>query len=385
MSRPVALADLAEDLLWPRLLLIPTIALRPASITIGFFALLLAGLIGDLTRLWQSPEVLPMSSLVWAQLSRAVPGFFSLLWQGIVSADPDRIRDAFSMLGRIPQILWYAHKWGTLLAIPMATVLLIAGGAISRIAACDFAHGVRLPWVDALGFAVKRWHSLILCFLGPVLLALLAYSFIAAGGWALFSMNWTQWAGAILFPVALVAAAFAVALLTLTTLGAPLMVPAVACENADAIEAMQRAFAYVPARPIRSFWYAVVALATGCVATAVAVALCVAVAKFAESASVAWIKQPPPGLGGNNETGFTSFVLRLWIGVPLLIGAAYGMSLIFSGCTVFYLLLRRVIDGQAISDIWMPGMARGTLAPLEEPSGSPVDASVSVPKDESED
>lgn len=388
MSRPVSLSDLTEDLLWPKLLLVPGMALRPASVTIGFFALLIVGLVGDFSRFWKTSDVLPLSSLLLAQFKRATSAFGSGLWDGIMSADADRLREAFSTLLRTPQILWYAHPWTSLLAIPMIGILLIAAGAICRIAACEFAHSIRISWVEALGFALKRWFSLTSCILGPIMLILIVVFFISGGGWALFSLNWTQPIGALLYPLALIAAVIGVALFVLTILGAPLMIPAVACEGADGIEAMQRAFAYVPAKPIRYAIYVILLLAVGLVAVAVATAICSGINSFAANAAVAWVKQNPPGLDGRAtvDGGFTSFMLRLWISVPLLVAAAYAMSVIFTSCTVLYLLLRKVIDGQAVADIWVPGLIPGTAAPTDGKLGAnPVDPSVSQAEAEQED
>lgn len=380
MSRPISLADLTEDLLWPRLLRIPALALRPASITLGFFGLLLASLIGELSRVWRPANSLSVGTLLDDELERGASGFWREFVRGIQTADGSAFHEAFAAIVRIPRALWDEFSWGSLIGIVALAILLIAGGAIARIAACDFAHGVRISWVEALGFALKRWASLIFCFAGPLLAATVVYAAIAAGGFAFFSSTWTDEIGAVLFALALLGATLAVALLVLTLLGAPLLVPAVACEGADAIEAMQRAFAYVPARPLRYGLYALLSFFVGMLAIAVAVAVATGVTTFALSAAGAWAKAPPRPLLEPLSTphGFTEQVLRLWIGLPVAIAGAYAFSIVFTGCTVIYLLLRRVVDGQAITDIWVPGVLPGTAIPTDSGAGvSPVDASVS--------
>jgi hypothetical protein len=54
-----------------------------------------------------------------------------------------------------------------------------------------------------------------------------------------------------------------------------------------------------------------------------------------------------------------------------MLATAYAMSVVFTGLTIVYLLLRRVVDGQHISDIWMPGLLPGTVA-TREPSTAPA-------------
>ncbi|MBS0188970.1 MAG: hypothetical protein JSS51_12960 [Planctomycetes bacterium] len=380
LARPISLADLTEDLLWPRLLRIPAMALRPASITIGFFGMLAAALVGDIARLWRAPSSVSLSTLLSDELERAFSIFSREGMRGLQTADGSAVQNAFSGFFRIPRVLWDQFSWGSLLALISITLILIAGGAVSRIAACEFAHGVRISWVEALGFALRRWSSLLFSFLGPLLAALFIYACVAAAGWVFFSYGWTQIIGAVLFFLAMLASALAVCLIVLTILGAPLLVPAVTCESADAIEAMQRAYAYVPAKPLRYLLYVVLAVIVGGVAVAIGTALCSGITSFSLSAAGAWAKQPPrlfayPMTPANSPS---EWVLRLWMGVPLAIAAAYGFSVVFTGCTVIYLLLRRVVDGQALSDIWVPGVLPGTAMPTDPAAGAaPADASAS--------
>lgn len=380
MSRPIALADLTEDLLWPKLLRVPALALRPASITIGFFGLLIASLVGDLSKLWRPANSLSVGTLLSDELERGASGFWRDLMRGIQTADGTALQSAFGWIVRIPRMLWEEFSWGSLIAFASIAVLLIAGGAVSRIAACDFAHGVRISWVEALGFAIRRWVSLVFCFAGPLLLVAIVYALLAAAGWTLFSIGWMQFIGAALFVFALLGATLAVALIVLTVLGAPLMIPAIACEGADAIEAMQRAYAYVPARPIRYALYVLLTLAVGMLAIAVAVAIASGITSFAMVATGAWVKEPPRLLMYplTPPANATEWMLKLWIGLPLAIAGAYAFSVLFTGCTVIYLVLRRVVDGQTITDIWVPGVVPGTAMPTDSSAGAnPTDASVS--------
>ncbi len=117
MSRPIALADLTEDLLWPKLLRVPAIALRPASITIGFFGLLIASLVGDLSKTWQPSNRLSVSTLLSDEMERGASGFWRDLMRGIQTADGAALQSAFAWVIRIPRILWEESSWGSLIAI----------------------------------------------------------------------------------------------------------------------------------------------------------------------------------------------------------------------------------------------------------------------------
>ncbi|MBY0113188.1 MAG: hypothetical protein K2Y21_10215 [Phycisphaerales bacterium] len=375
LSRPVALADLTDDLLWPKLLKVPRLALRPASIGIALFALLAADLISLVGNIGRKDNQIGLGSLMSDELLRGVRTLLGEVRDGLLVGDAGRVVEAFVPLVTLPRTLWQDFSWGALVAIPMAIVLLIGAGAICRIAACEIAHGLRLSWVDGLGFGLRKWRSLFLSIAGPALLAGAIFLGVAVFGWLLFSLSWTQWAGAVLFPVVLLAGLLGAILLVLTIVGAPLMAPAIACEGGDAIEGVQRAYAYVPSRPLRYVLYLAVLTLSGWVAVTLATALGLGLSRF-NAAAIGWLASDAP-VGISNPAaqaeGFTGFVLKLWVNLPLMLATAYAMSVAFTGFTMVYLLLRRVVDGQHLSDIWMPGLLPGTVAArVEEPvvSGS---------------
>jgi hypothetical protein len=372
-SRPVALADLTEDLLWPKILKAPRLALRPASIGIALFALLATDLIGEISWFWRGSNQLRVGSLVSDEFLGGVRILLSQLRDGLLTGDPDRVVNGFVWLAALPKSLWQEFSWGVLLIIPMIAVLLIGGGAICRVAACEVAHGIRLSWVDALGFGLRKWRSLLLSILGPALLAGIIFAGIGVFGWLFFTYGFTQPVGALLYPVILLAGLLGAILVALTIVGAPLMAPAIACEGGDAIEGIQRAYAYVPSRPLRYALYLGVLTATGWVAVTLAMALGIGITRF-NAAAIGWLAGDAPSVIADpaaRSEGFTHYVLRLWVSLPTMLATAYAMSVVFTGLTIVYLLLRRVVDGQNLSDIWMPGLLPGTVA-TREPSTAPA-------------
>lgn len=368
LSRPVALADLTEDLLWPRLLKAPRLALRPASIGIALFALLCADLIGSIPGWFRQSNQLSLGFLMSDELVRGVRTLAGEASTGLMAGDAARVVEAFVPLASLPRTMWLEFSWGVLLAIPMAIVLLIGAGAISRVAACEIAHGLRLSWVDALGFGLRKWRSLFLAIAGPALMAGLIFLGIGVFGWLFFSTSWTPWIGALLFPIVLVAGLLGALLVALTIVGMPLMVPAIACEGGDAIEGTQRAYAYVPSRPLRYVLYLSILGMAGWIAVTIATALAIGINRF-NAAAISWMSGDTPGVinsAAATGTGFTHGALKLWVNLPLVLAAAYAMSVVFTGLTMVYLLLRRVVDGQQLSDIWMPGLLPGTVASRDE-------------------
>lgn len=375
-SRPVALADLTDDLLWPRILKAPRLALRPASIGIALFALLTADLIGEISRLWRRENQLSLGSLLSDEFVGGIRILLSQLRDGILTGDAGRAVNGFVWLAALPRNLWQDFSWGVLLVIPMIAVLLIGGGAICRVAACEVAHGIRLSWVDALGFGLRKWRSLLLAILGPALLASVIFAAIGAFGWLFFSYGFTQPVGALLYPIILLAGLLGAILVALTIVGAPLMAPAIACEGGDAIEGIQRAYAYVPSRPLRYALYLGVLTATGWVAVTLALALGIGITRF-NAAAIGWLAGDAPAVIGDPAArgeGFTHYMLKLWVNLPTMLATAYAMSVVFTGLTIVYLLLRRVVDGQHISDIWMPGLLPGTVATRDPESNTTPDA-----------
>jgi hypothetical protein len=124
----------------------------------------------------------------------------------------------------------------------------------------------------------------------------------------------------------------------------------------------------VPSRPLRYALYVGITTAAGWVAVTLATALSLGLSRF-NAAAIGWlVKDAPIGIAdaAAQAEGFTGYVLKLWVNLPLMIATAYAMSVAFTGFTMVYLLLRRVVDGQHLSDIWMPGLLPGTVASRDD-------------------
>jgi hypothetical protein len=48
------------------------------------------------------------------------------------------------------------------------------------------------------------------------------------------------------------------------------------------------------------------------------------------------------------------WIINLWLAVPIGVLAAYLLSLVLTVSTMVYLIMRRVVDGQDIGELWVP-------------------------------
>jgi hypothetical protein len=162
-------------------------------------------------------------------------------------------------------------------------------------------------------------------------------------------------------------------------LGFSLLVPAVACENCDAADAQQRAYAYVLSRPLHLLGYGVVlivGLVLGFVlASLFAVALlnvtgalldAVTANPAVEGAHGFALFDLSPGrtasvpLHAHSE--WSAWLVIFWQTVVVSLVAGYVFANYFGASTIIYMLMRQACDGQEMSEIWTPGVVPGTTA-----------------------
>lgn len=357
LSKPITLGDLTEDLLWPHLFRAVPLALRPDRLGLAFFMLLIVRL---LARLMAPASEGPASveSLV-TSTSRA---FGMADWRAAATG-------GVAWLLGVPWGAVTEHPWrGVAVGLPVVLVLVLGLGAISRMAACEFSQSVMLPWTRGLAFALSRWASLAVAILGPLAVAAGFLLVVALVGGAFFNWSISAVAGGILYPVLLIVGGLAALTLAGYAFGHALLIPAVACEGTDSIDAVQRAYAYAVGRPIRLIAYqAVLYLVLGFAALVFSkiawwvTGLTAKAAGFLAGGDAAIV------LSGSGQTPagaweLTAKLIALWSTIPHMLVGAFLLSCGATGSTILYLLLRKLNDGQDFSEIWMPGMVGGTLA-----------------------
>jgi len=173
--------------------------------------------------------------------------------------------------------------------------------------------------------------------------------------------------GALAFGISLLLGIMAIVIGASVTVALPFVIPAVACDAADAVEAPQRALASVLSRPI----HAVVHLALGLMAVVLAVAATDVVVSCGFDAAVSawtavddgqairsvgrmvpfepWRDTATVGLGTIDAT--QAWLLGFWRTIAsALIGAA-AISTIIAACTRAWLFQRQASEGQHPADI----------------------------------
>jgi hypothetical protein len=358
-----------DGLLWHRVLRSPVLGLRPGRLGLAFFFTVSLLLLLSIGGMIDARLVTTRPPLPWPDLSRE-------------STAPLAIWNLFVLL---PVTL--ARSWPVTVLIMGPALIVLGGvlmGAVSRITAEEFSKGRQISWQQGLSFAARMWQSIVTAYLGPIVLIWLIALIFAAAGWVL--MNWPvlNIIGGLLYGLFLLGALLAVVLGVVYLLGKSLLIPAVVCEGADAIDAFQRAYAYVLARPLRLIIYLVMALAAVAVVALILAALAWWTIGFAALGTGAWARPrgwgmlwwgsfaaaPPaetvsaPGAleqpGGTYAVG--AAFIRLWVLVPILLVLASLLSMWTATTTVIYLAMRRICDGQDIAELWMPGAVEASMA-----------------------
>lgn len=362
-------SQLRSGLVWPSLLRTAGLALRPARLGFGVLMIVAVALLDRLGRTWSGRDDGPITTL-----AANAGGSLASVVRGVFRLEPGAgARAGFGQIRSLLDDLWLAPLSSiTIIALSMLVVGVL-GLATARSAATESARLKKQSWTEAMGFAVSRWASAWLTLLGPVLVSALLLLFLAAAGWAGLSLPWVQAVGGVLFGLAMLIATAVVLLLALTLLGAPMLLPSLACEATDGIDAVQRTMAYVAARPLQYGAYVLILCVQAAITTALLIMLAVLVSETARATATAWT--PPsvdPGQvveGSNASLRAMNAGVLFWLNLPLLMVGGYVASFVHTGGTVLYLAMRRVCDGQDVDDVWMPGSVPGLRDPQMDRRG----------------
>ena len=372
----VRLDDLKRQLLFPKLVRAMALSLRPERVLFGVSAMVLIGLIGSIGQLWRDSKAETPTPI----MIEAIGAWFSAptgpfgLHGGVVQSFASWFGRVASLLMMLPDA-YPISTWA--LGIPMVIVAALFGGAIARSAACEFAADDVVPWPAALGFALRKSMALIFAVLIPLAVVWGVRLVIAVLGLA-FWLPGLDIAAAVLYPIGLILGFFAAAALVGYVLGQVLLVPAIACEGTDALDSVQRAYAYVFNRPLTLAFYLFIAavlgwvlvFATGLVLDQTKAIVSGSVGAFFDGHGETAAKGvTPTGDGVAGTRGTTAEIVEFWRGVVSLVFAGVVFSYIHTAGTLVYLLVRRVNDGQDIQELWYPLPAPGAVAaPVNTPT-----------------
>jgi hypothetical protein len=390
---PLTLDDLTQDLVWPKLLRAGHLALRPSRLGMAMVfvvGLFLLGSFGNRVDGDHTTNVL-QSTVIKVYLDVQV------MLKG-ATADPEnagpgaRVGSAmFAIFASTPAYLARTAPWVFFLVLPlMGAWTAIWGGAISRSAACEFSQGVSVEWPQALRFSLLRWKGMIGALLGPPVIAWGIMLGMAAVGGLLFTWPAVNLLSVVLWPLFLIGGLVAAVMLAAYLVGWPLLLPSVACEGTDGVDAIQHAYSFVFARPLRLVVYLLILFVQMLLVGAVVAAVFWLAVEIAQRCGMEWsgargldalgrlpghVKEASP-----KDSGWPAvrWVVTGWTIVPLLVPVAFVVSFVWSGSTILYLAMRKVVDGQDVHEIWMPGMVEGTMA-SEGGSGKAEVGSPNVP------
>lgn len=342
-TRPVLLADLTAGLVWPKLLRALPLAAHPARILLAAVPFIWLMAVGSLF------DLIAGRPIIWADPDNKLGAFAALA-----------ISDKQAELAGVPKPDIFAqapsHAWPLLITLLLLVVpiFLLFHAAIARSVACDVAQRLNLSSRKALGFAAAKFPSILAAWFGPILFTLVIVLGLLVAG-LLFRVPGLNVLAGALYGVALLLGAAVVFLTLGFLLAQSMLAPAVVIENSDAIDAIQRAYAYLVCRPGRFIAYALILILQGFAAVFVAAILTHLTLEWTGALTGAW--SGGPILARSNASGSTSVAAALagiWRSLMIALFAGFILSFHASASTLLYLALRRVNDDQDMEDIWLP-------------------------------
>ena len=256
------------------------------------------------------------------------------------------------------QLLWAVIVWS------------FFGGAITRMAAVQFARDDKLGMRAALSFALRKFPSYLAAPLSPVFGIGLFWLICWLGG----LIGRIPYAGdaivGVLFFVALAMGLIMALMLFGVAPGWPLMFAAISTEGSDGFDGFSRSYSYVYSRPWHYLWYAVVAMAYGSVViffVSLAAVLLVYLAGWAlawgmglDRAASLFAGAPevvggPNLLGGMGDTTLPtgSWLVGVWLHVLAVVVVGFVPSFFWSAVTIIYFLLRHSDDATDLDEVYM--------------------------------
>jgi len=366
------LADTWDEFLWPRVLTSAKFGLRPGRLGLAFFTIIIIGLL------------LNVGLAIDARIGGSMPE-----WPWL--HDPRR---TWLLL---PWRIFLTVPWSLAQNLPVTTLVfgplsvgvwVVMLGAICRMVAYEVCLGRPLPWTQALAYSLRRWPSLLGAVLGPLVALLIFGTAMATAGFVLMKWPGLNILGAILFGFAVMGSAVAIITIIGYALGRGLLIPAVICEGADAIDAIQRTYSYVFSRPIRLVAYLLLAFISVFVTVGIVTFFIYWTVGFAAQSAGVWagdrgqtavwyatcealgIAAPPnvtglPAVANEAPKGTfaaAAWIIQIWIIIPLGLVVAGLLSCSTAAITMVYLAMRRACDGQDLAELWIPGMVEANMA-----------------------
>jgi len=392
-------------------------ALQPSKLIIAFWLIAAIGLAGWVMDLSRTVATTPGTNgretelnLYMTAPERVKPyiekytgsgertGVFSTMWGFAVGKFHGALREVFAL--NLPGVVYNvadylrAVKWAiryhavycVIFGIIKLCLVSIAGGAICRIAALQFARDEKPGITEALAFSTKRFASFFTTPLVPAAIIILVGACIFLLGLiGNIPLGLGELIVGISMPVALVGGAIIAVVMIGTIAGFNLMFPAVAYDGSDCLEAVSRSFNYVYVRPWRLGFYTVTAGVYGAIgyvfvrlfaflllwSTYHVLRLGVwldSTRGLADKVMAIW---PEPSFSqlaaysaaaGNWSESIAAFLVYLFVLAIVGLVVSFIISFYFSASTVIYALMRNKVDNTALEEIYTePEEARSEI------------------------
>lgn len=346
-----------SGLAWPHLFAAISLAFRPGRVFLAFVLAIALWAAAAFPAIWLHDSPTPLQhalELGGPVVDRLVESFFHI---ELVSAAESLRYLVIDLPGKVVA----QQPWSTVATLLLGIIAwTILGGAIVRSTATEFAIRKRLSTRESAFFALSKVRSSAGAMLAPILIVAILAMILRGFGAIAAGSSFGGGVVALAFGLALVLALAAVLTFLGFLLGFPLLLAAVVCEGTDAIDALQRAYAYVLGRPVRLAWYSLVFYAQ----LALVSCACVVLAMCTTAFAIRWTFAPDTSDRLSHVTPFARDAHMAWMLLLFALAASFALSFFHAGSAVLYLLLRQVNDGQDPADLWQPGHAEAARAKM---------------------
>ena len=274
-----------------------------------------------------------------------------------------------ALVSSIKSVEWGEYVILIVLVLGLMIIWSVFAGAVTRLAALEFARGEKKGLKDSLSFVMKKFWSYFWSPLTPILGVLFFIACNVAGG----LLGKIEFAGeiavAVGFPLAILSGFLIVFLGIVGIIGFILMFPAISSEGSDAFDAISRAYSYVLSRPLHFLSLFITIIICGTIVSFVAgygACLVMQTSYFTVGLGMGGklneIRAFIAGLSGAGDTitslnpmsmRIAALLLMLYI---VLIKMAVGSIIVaFAGSasTIAYLIMRKDVDDTEMDDIYV--------------------------------
>jgi len=393
-----------EGLLFPKIFGTFRMAIQPTKLIIIFSALIIIGLAGRIMDLSKTVVVrgdgiseLDIYIMDTGELQQFIKdnkefmdqrkGVFFTLWhftaatfqKSVISLFelniPGVVKNVADYFNAAEWTLRYHFIYCIIFFVIYLALMSIAGGAICRIAALQFARGEKPGLTEALRFSVQRFTSFFLAPLTPIGIIIVPVLFIFILGLIGNISLIGELVIGISVPLALIASALITVVLIGMFAGFNLMFPAIAYDGSDCFDSISRSFSYVYAKPWRMGFYTTIAAVYGAISyifvRLFAFILLLVTHLFLEFG--VWVENsegvnkltaiwPRPEfmklfdrqdiVTTNWTESIAAFFVYLFVLAVLGLVVSFIISFYFSASTIIYSLMRYKVDNTALEDMY---------------------------------